>query len=108
MIPEDTVVQVEKKLTSALKGNFAIAMDESGIYKLKKSDAIFNTTAKKFRKQKENQIPHTSHKIPTPAPKVQEKPARSPRVISETAPAPTLNKNTTIGEKSAKKPQSPN
>ena len=45
---------------------------------------------------------------PTPAPRVLEKPSPYLRVITETSPAFTLDKNTTKSDKSAKQPQSPN
>ena len=76
--PEDAIVQAAQQLTASLKVN----MEKSGIDKLNKLDAIFNTTVNNFRKQKENQNPQTRQNILTRVPMVQEEPARYPRVIA--------------------------
>ena len=108
MIPEDAVLQAAQQLTIALKGNLTTVMDESRIDQLNKLDTIFNKTTKKFRKQEENQNTKTRQKAPTPALRVLEEPVQYPRLRSATVTTPTWNKNTTIRDKSAKQPHSPN
>ena len=51
-------------------------MEESGIDQLNKLDSIFNTTAKKFRRQIEKQHPQPGQNTPTPEPKLWEKNSR--------------------------------
>ena len=49
MTHEYAVLQAEKQLTLAPNENFTTSMNENEIDQLNKLDAVFNTTAKKFR-----------------------------------------------------------